>query len=295
MTEPQVMNHVETPRLRLYADDAQAIDDLFRQALIKTGTPALLEFCEFIRRFRRFSVFNAMLIQVQRPGALVVGSRKQWQRIERTVNPDAVPIIVLIPFGPVEFLYELADTFGVPVPGGDYDPFGAFGHLREEDWDRALRAAGKAGVMIELVDRYGSGLAGTAAVLHTAPNKEAVTAVEAGNASRWRVRINRALSPAARYATLTHELAHIYCGHLGGDPKDRWPNRSGELTNSQRELEAEAASYIVCARADIDTRSAEYLSEHVVPGDLEAISIFAVLAAANRIEARGDRDTKPST
>jgi len=285
------MDPGETPRLRLYAQDAQAIDDLFRQALGKKGAAALSEFCEFVRRFHRFSVFNAMLILVQRPGALAAGSREQWKRIGRKVNPDAVPIVVLRPFGPVEFVYELGDTNGYPIPGGDYDPFGAVGRIADSYWNCAVTAATKVGVSVELIDNYGAGLAGTAAVLHRAPN--ASTTAEVANDCRWRVRINRALEPAVRYATLAHELAHIYCGHLGGGPKDRWPNRATLfLTKGQRELEAEAAAYIVCARAGIETQSADYLALHVKPGDLEAISVFAILNAANRIEARGD---KPST
>jgi hypothetical protein len=284
------MDPGETSRLRLYSEDAQAIDNLFRQALNKKGAGAFLEFCDFIRRFHRFSVFNAMLIAVQRPGAQAAGSRHQWARIGRRVNPDAVPIVILRPFGPVEFIYELGDTTGVPLPGGDHDPFGASGYLHDHVWDRAVTAAGKAGVAVETIDNYGAGLAGTAAALHGTTDSDTTT-VE-GRSVRWRVRVNRALDWPARYATLAHELAHVYCGHLGGDPKDRWPNRATLfLTQGQQELEAEATAYIVCARVGIETRSADYLALHVQPGDLEAISVFAILAAANRIEARSNRAT----
>jgi len=71
------MDNGETPRLRLYSEDAQAIDDLFRQALSRKGAAALSEFCAFVRRFHRFSVFNAMLIMVQKPGAQAAGSRSR--------------------------------------------------------------------------------------------------------------------------------------------------------------------------------------------------------------------------
>lgn len=66
------------------------------------------------------------------------------------------------------------------------------------------------------------------------------------------------------------------------------------LTSGQQELEAEAAAYIVCARAGIGARSADFLALHVKPEDLDAISVFAILNAANRIEARGDLETKGS-
>lgn len=45
-----------------------------------------------------------------------------------------------------------------------------------------------------------------------------------------------------------------------------------ELTKGQRELEAEAVSWLVCGRLGLETRSAEYLSGYVQEGDLARIS-----------------------
>src|SRR5271166_3364829 len=104
------MRSDRTPRLRLYLDDAQAVDDLFRQAIRAPGHQALSEFLDFIARFRRYSLFNAMLILVQRPGALAVASRRRWQDYGRMVAADAVPIVILQPFGPVQFVYDVGDT-----------------------------------------------------------------------------------------------------------------------------------------------------------------------------------------
>ncbi|MCI0364657.1 MAG: hypothetical protein L0219_12295 [Phycisphaerales bacterium] len=209
------MDDAETPRLRLYAEDARAIDDLFRQALSKKGATAFSEFCEFIRRFHRFSVFNVMLIRVQRPGAQVVGSRSQWQRIDRWINPDAVPLIILQPFGPVEFVYELGDTAGRPVPGGEYDPFGASGRLDGCNWERAVRAAAKVGIVVEQIEHYGSGLAGTAAIVHQAPNFQSHTEAISEQGGRWRVRVNRALSTAAG-TRHSHTNLHTYIAAISG-------------------------------------------------------------------------------
>lgn len=75
----------ETPQLRLYFEDAEAVDDLFRQALASKGEDAFRDFLTFVERFNRFSIFNALLIQVQRPGATAVGSRSQWRQYGRTI------------------------------------------------------------------------------------------------------------------------------------------------------------------------------------------------------------------
>jgi hypothetical protein len=277
----------ETPGLRLYSEDSEAIDELFRQALKKKGRSAYSEFLSFVTKFERFSIFNAMLIYAQRPGAAAVGTRHQWRGIERKINPDAVPIITLQPFAPVQFLYELQDTSGPPLPGEENSPLLAFGRVPRTEWDRTVSAATKSFVEIELVGSYGAHLAGTAAKLPSA--KEAETVQGDGKKFMWRVRVNSVPSEATRFLSLTHELAHIYCGHLGECPKRRWPDRSKSLTHNQREIEAEAAAWLVCSRAGLETRSAEYLSGYVSEEDLKEISAFSIFFAAHRIEARGEK------
>lgn len=272
----------ESSQLHLILDDADAIDDLFRQALHEKGSDAFHEFLAFARRFSRYSAFNTMLIQAQRRYATAVGTRYQWKKIGRTINADAIPIIILRPFGPVEFVYEVGDTGGVLLPGQDDDPFAATGHANPLNWKRTVENAEKCSVQIEKVT-YGSNLAGTATAVH----KSEHGATLAGNGVyRWRIRINRALDEPSSFATLAHELGHIYCGHLGGDPRDRWPDRSRVLSHAQQEMEAEAVAYLVCGRAGLETRSAEYLSDLIVEDDLEHISAFNILNALNRIEAR---------
>ena len=67
------------------------------------------------------------------------------------------------------------------------------------------------------------------------------------------------------------------------------PVRRWGLSHGQRELEAEATAWLVSRRSGIETRSAEYIADFLSSEtDLMAISTFAILAAAHRIEARGD-------
>jgi hypothetical protein len=62
----------------------------------------------------------------------------------------------------------------------------------------------------------------------------------------WKMRIGlrEELEPAAAYAVLCHELAHIYLGHLGADKEGWWPWRLN-LPYAVTEMEAEAVSYFV--------------------------------------------------
>ena len=64
--------------------------------------------------------------------------------------------------------------------------------------------------------------------------------------------LNSRHSPESRYATLVHELAHLYLGHLGTPSHHWWPDRA-RLVPEVKEFEAESVSYLVCGRAGIDT------------------------------------------
>jgi hypothetical protein len=74
--------------------------------------------------------------------------------------------------------------------------------------------------------------------------------------------LNSVLSPESRYGTLVHELAHLYCGHLGTPNARWWPDRH-DLSHDVCEFEAESVSYLVCTRLGIDTTSDEYLAAYV--------------------------------
>lgn len=102
-------------RIREIRESMEAIDSLFHEAIQARGTQVFDEFLEFVRRFNRFSAFNTMLIDNQRPGATAVGFRDQWLAIGRRTKPGAILIAILWPFAPVRWVYELNDTYGRPV------------------------------------------------------------------------------------------------------------------------------------------------------------------------------------
>ena len=92
---------------------------------------------------------------------------------------------------------------------------------------------------------------------------------------------------------LCHELAHIYLGHIGADRDGWWPFRLN-VTEAVAEIEAESVSHIVCRRAGLRTRSAEYLSSFVEDSEeLDAISLDLISRVAGRLEEMGRRLLPP--
>jgi len=271
-------------RLRHSRESMGAIDSRFHDSIRLRSVEVFDQFLAFVHRFNRHSAFNAMLIETQRPGASAVGFRDQWALIGRHVKPGAIPIAILWPFAPVRWVYDLSDTHGKDVPPHDTDPFKVLGAVPGASWSHTTATADRLGVKVELTNRWGDVHAGLAGVLHE--TKNASTSIARTRRHRWLVLINESLDANARFATLAHELGHIYCGHLGAHPEGFWPDRSGTLTKQQREMEAEAVAYLVCKRLELKTRSAMYLRRHVTTENLAAISKRLIIEATNRIEAR---------
>jgi hypothetical protein len=104
---------------------------------------------------------------------------------------------------------------------------------------------------------------------------------------RYALLLNSNLSAEARYATLVHELAHLYCGHLGTPNEKWWPDRRG-LAHSAAEFEAESVCYLICERLGIDNPSDEYLAGYLGNNDqIPLISLDCVMKAAGLIERMG--------
>ena len=59
-------------RLQSFAECAAAIDGLFQDAVKHEGNTAFTSYIEFARRMSNLSVYNAMLVRIQRPGAAAV-------------------------------------------------------------------------------------------------------------------------------------------------------------------------------------------------------------------------------
>lgn len=101
----------------------------------------------------------------------------------------------------------------------------------------------------------------------------------------YQMNVNRNHDPNVQFATVAHELGHLFLGHLGKDKYLSIPKRPA-LQHSQRELEAESLSYIVCERNGVLSRSDSYLSTHVkIDTTVNQIDLYQVMRAAGQVEA----------
>jgi hypothetical protein len=180
----------------------------------------------------------------------------------------------------VEFVYDIDDTTGPELHEELIQPFRTTGRLDPMVLDRVRQHAEQDGIAVCELE-FGRALAGC--VSGQLPNREVVK-LRSGKAALLVVDLAKRLKTEEKFATLVHELAHVYCGHLTAPAGVWWPSR--RLDYRTREFEAEAVAWIVCARQGIDPGSYHYLEGFLRPGArLPDASLNQIMVAANHIEA----------
>ena len=280
----------------------RALDELFRLTHQYSSTKAYDGLLKFIRRFRFYAPYNAMLVHIQMPGARFVAPPHRWlHKYGQRIKPGAHPLVILQPMGPVMFVFDVSDTEPLPdarpLPREVVAPFEVRGGTVGRELEQTIKNAKRDGIRVTLRDAgsQSAGQIGIATnnawlevVVRLAPKQESVKV-----SLRYELLLNDGLSREAQYATLVHELAHLYCGHLGTPNEKWWPNRR-HLSGAVCEFEAESVCYLVCGRVGINNPSDEYLAGYMKQNKhVPEISLECVMAAAGLIEKMGSERLKP--
>jgi hypothetical protein len=286
----------------------RALDELFTLTHQYKTCVSYQELLRFVARFQLYSPFNAMLVHVQMPGARFVASPHRWIRdYGRRIKAAARPLVILQPMGPVMFVFDVSDTEPTkdaqPLPPEVEKPFevrtGSIGGGLERVIDNAKRD----GIRITK-SQEGSQSAGS--IRNVAKDARGSQRFQTGVDEyrnpifadipvRYDMLVNGKLSREAQFATIVHELAHLYCGHLGTPNEKWWPDRLGG-SGDVLEFEAESVAYLVCSRANIDNPSEQYLSGYVGEGgNVPSISLECVMKTAGLIETMSRQRMKPRT
>lgn len=258
------------------------LDQLLEESRLYRSGADYLALLDFVVRLRNFAPFNAMLLQIQKPGLMYAASARDWRtRFGRQVVEGARPLVILWPFAPVALVYDVVDTEGRALPVG-VNPFTAKGFMGPASMERFQVLLARK--QIEWVDvDGGDGSAGRVKVVHRGAENGA-NGRGKPSPSTYSIQINRSHPEAVRFATLAHELAHLLLGHLGRDRVLKVPSRP-PLEHAQEEIEAESVAYLVCRRQGIEPSSSQYLSAHVeAVRDSEPLDLYQVLRAAGQVE-----------
>ena len=93
------------------------IEELFCRSKKYRQTTGFIRFFEFIARINNHSRFNSMLVYNQDETVTFFGSAKYWQdSYRRTVKEDARKYVILQPFAPIMWVYDIFMTEGRETP-----------------------------------------------------------------------------------------------------------------------------------------------------------------------------------
>jgi hypothetical protein len=271
-------------------DSKRMLDELVSRSLAYRSSGEFKALVEFTRRFPHLAPFNAMLLHVQNPGIKYALRAPIWETdYERRVKPAARPYVILRTMGPVAFVFDLSDTEPIKeslapkIPAIAENPFPTKGQPPSGVFEKIKNACLSIGILTEERD-YATDMAGR------------VERVE-GKPYDFHVSLNIKHSTAQKLATLSHELGHVFCGHLGISEQGWWHGRSG-MSKVVEEFEAEAVAYIIAERMALDIGSIAYLASYLQTNcELPNYSLEGVLKAAGEIEkmAAGRFRPKPKS
>ena len=282
-------------RLPFIPDEAIAkslLADLLDESRLYHLSKDYKELLDFVTKLPNFAPFNAFLLNVQKPGLRFATSKFDWsRRFDREVKEGARPLVILWPFGPVAFVYDMEDTEGPPLPESVMHAFRASGDVTKNHIQGCKFLLARQGIELELIE-YGDAHAG-----HIQPGqkkeetekkKEGTEIIkrsaDAKERPAYQVRVNSKHNPNVQFVTLIHELAHLYLGHLGPDKYLKIGERYS-LTHAQVELEAESVAYLVCKRNGVESKSEAYLADYVKDNITTGnIDFYTIMKTAGQIE-----------
>jgi len=256
-------------------NERMLVDNLLTESRLYSSSKDYNELLDFIFRLRNFSPFNAMLLQMQKPGLSFAASANDWRiRFERRPKVSARPLLILQPFAPVMFVYDVQDTEGEPLPADVMNRFIATGEIDKKLIERFKHILQKKNIACHDVDGGDSG----------AGSIRKLSAESAELPARYQMTINMNHAPPVQFTTIAHELAHLFLGHLGHD-KRLQVNARLQMPHAKVEIEAETVAYIVSRRNGVTPKSQAYLSGLVDASTcMTDFELYRVLQAAGRVE-----------
>lgn len=268
----------ETEQQVLLGSDAarSLLDDLIDSSRLYKTTKDYFELMKFISQMRNFAPFNAMLLNIQKPGLRFAASARDWRiKFGRTPKKYARPLLILWPFGPVALVYDVMDTEGDDIPE-DVFSFISTGPMDDNRLNSIINGMTCKHIQWECADR-GDSHAGTIRVIKRS--------TESSSPSIYSVMINSNHPAPVKFTSMAHELAHLYLGHLGSDKKLKIQSRRA-LPHEKKELEAESVAYLIGCRNGVTSKSQTYLTSHVKGNiTVDNLDLYQIMRAAGQIEA----------
>ena len=240
----------------------QKLDELFHDAKKYSKSEEYKNLILFCKKMRHLGPYNAMLANIQMPGAKFLLTADKWMQQGRSIKYSARPVVILLPFSPVDFVFDLSDTIAVNEslfnvseddileriknqfnPSRQYDI-----RKLQENLNHNLQLEG---IAVEYA-KMGTELAG--GLCSVTPYHRYKVDILINSREKWYesalanyyIQLSQDLDEMGRFLSLLHELGHLYCHHISHpvpSSEDAWVERHPGKT--VEEFEAESVSELV--------------------------------------------------
>ena len=271
------------------------IDEL--QFLVKSyrDSNEFKKMLDFIGSFPYLAPYNAMLVQMQKPGATFVLTGKKWAEYGRQPKLNGQKLIVLKPFGPVQCVFDFEDT--EPIPNAtkvmkEADLIKKYteslqqaqGDLDKKKMDTLVSNLPVYGIYLDDNFLASNSYGGYIMPYHDQKLKVKIDKdYEMEISSNFVISVNKKQSNAAKFHTICHELGHLFCNHQCYDKR-----KKRKLTLKEKEFEAETVAWLMCKRHGISNPSEEYLASYAPKGEIPICSTELIMRAVTEIERMMD-------
>lgn len=268
-----------------------SIDRLFQDIKRYRKCSEFKKKLDFYSNFPYLGVYNSELVALQRPGARFVLTAKNWEeKYQRKIKPNARPLIILVPFYPVDFLFDITDT--QPIDRNKKDDEDvieliinrskvSYYHDISFYMNRLYDNLPKHG--IHLNRNYNTGseiLSEIRADRYESLYVQVYKDFHVKCQNYFTISVTPRASDSETLAAVFHELGHLFCHHL----KHPW-FKDRSFTKEIKEFEAEVVSYLVCRRLGIESNSMIYLANYLDTNDkIPPISIERVFHAVDIVQ-----------
>ena len=271
------------------------IDEL--QFLVKSyrDSNEFKKMLDFIGSFPYLAPYNAMLVQMQKPGATFVLTGKKWAEYGRQPKLNGQKLIVLKPFGPVQCVFDFEDT--EPIPNAtkvmkEADLIKKYteslqqaqGDLDKKKMDTLVSNLPVYGIYLDDNFLASNSYGGYIMPYHDQKLKVKIDKdYDMEISSNFVISVNKKQSNAAKFHTICHELGHLFCNHQCYDKR-----KKRKLTLKEKEFEAETVAWLMCKRHGISNPSEEYLASYAPKGEIPICSTELIMRAVTERERMVD-------